>query len=160
VQKLSIILSISILAFSMSLQAADPVTTYKYDARGRLIQVADDSNKQINYAYDEAGNRVSVADHEVSAATQPVITSFIAPNSVASYGANATISWATTDAVYCALGIFNDYSNYPNLPTTGSQTIKIFENTGVTVVCYNGTLSASAGKIIKLNRGPTGGVLN
>ena len=141
-----------------ALAFADSVTQYQYDSRGRLVRVSDNANKEVNYTYDDAGNRVKVTDVSAVPAPDPVITSFVAPNTVPNVGAYATISWASTGASYCALAIFGDSSSYPNLPTSGSRSIQIFEDTGVTITCYSATKSASAGKLIRTASG--GGGMN
>jgi YD repeat-containing protein len=128
---------------------ADSVTQYKYDARGRLVKVSDDASKSMNYQYDEAGNRTQVGNSIVMLV--PVITSFSAPNTVSSVGAFATISWASQDATYCALAIFGDSSDYPSLSTSGSQSVRMYENTGVAISCFNGSESDSEGKIIRVS---------
>lgn len=130
--------------------ATDKVTQFKYDARGRLIQAADDAGREVNYTYDDAGNRVSVFDETAAQILEPVIHSFNAPSTVKSPGSYATISWGATDAVYCALALFDDYSTYPNLPTSGAQSIQIHSNTAVTLTCFNGPKSDSQGKLIRI----------
>lgn len=37
-----------------------PITLFEYDARGRLIRVEDDAGAEIDYQYDDAGNRLNV----------------------------------------------------------------------------------------------------
>jgi YD repeat-containing protein len=151
--------AIFLIAISNNVLAyADSVTQYQYDARGRLVKVSDNASKEINYTYDDAGNRIKVTDVSSAPAPDPVITSFVAPNTVPSVGAYATITWASTGASYCSLAIFGDSSSYPNLATSGSQSIRIYEDTGVTITCFSATKSASAGKIIRIASG--GGGMN
>lgn len=144
----------SALAFiGSSVCLADSVTEYKYDTRGRMVKVSGNNSKTVNYQYDEAGNRTQVGNLIVTLV--PVITSFSAPSSVSSVGASATISWASKDATYCTLAIFGDSSDYPSLSASGSQSLRIYENTGVAITCFNGSESDSEGKIIKVSS--TGG---
>jgi hypothetical protein len=127
----------------------DPVTQYEYDARGRLVKVHDNKGVMANYLLDHAGNRLSVSDQTAPAMT-PTITSFVAPQTV-SQGGTATISWTSRDSLSCALAIFGDYSSYPNLPPNGSVSLRLYLNTGVTLSCYYGSLSAVAAKNIRVN---------
>lgn len=145
---LAVVFSLNLISGGLS--AADSVTEYQYDSRGRLIQAKNDVGKKINYHYDDAGNRVSVTDGVVAPVLDPVITSFSAPKNVTFSGASALVSWVSENASSCALAIFDDSSSYPSMPTTGSQTIRIYQDTAVTVTCTNGTQSASAGRTIRL----------
>ena len=49
-----------------SMTTLDGTTTYEYDAAGQLIAVTFPDNRQISYAYDKAGNRVTVTDDGIS----------------------------------------------------------------------------------------------
>lgn len=42
-------------------------TTYKYDARGRLIEVNENNDKTITYTYDDAGNRIAESTADAAA---------------------------------------------------------------------------------------------
>lgn len=51
-----------VIAATLSLvDIARGATTYVYDDLGRLKQAKYDNGKQIDYNYDQAGNRTSVA---------------------------------------------------------------------------------------------------
>lgn len=132
--------------------AQDNVTQYKYDARGRLVQVTDNAGTEVHYTLDDAGNRTNVSDtpYTPPPATPPVVTSFTGPSTVSRSGALATLSWVSTNATHCALAEFGDYSNNPNLPTTGSISIRIYEDTAFTITCYFGESSDSKGKLIRI----------
>lgn len=47
------------------------VAKYKYDKRGRLIGVSFDYGGEVNYAFDAAGNRISVSELEAIPAGPP-----------------------------------------------------------------------------------------
>lgn len=47
----------AVLLTGFTLQASAGVTTYKYDALGRIIQVIYADGSVIYYEYDAAGNR-------------------------------------------------------------------------------------------------------
>lgn len=136
------------LALSGAVDAQNYVTQFNYDARGRLVKVGDDNGKEIIYALDEAGNRTAVIDGAVT----PDVTSFNAPTSVAK-GALATVSWASVNTTHCTLAIFGDTSGYEYLPRSGSQSVRIYQPTGVSVKCYAGEQFDSAGKIIGISGG-------
>ena len=53
---------------STSATAQDTATQYKYDARGRLTKVTNGASQEVNYAYDEAGNREAISNQTI----QPV----------------------------------------------------------------------------------------
>lgn len=142
-------ISLSLLVSSGVVYDADTVTQYQYDPRGRLIQVSDSSAREINYTYDEAGNRVTVADETAGA---PVITSFTGPMSVSTAGASVTLSWTSTGTRFCEL-ISPEVGDTLNLPVNGSKSIGIYQDTGVTLKCYNGTQYDSAGKLIRFSGG-------
>ena len=142
-------------AYSGLIQAQDYVTQFKYDARGRLIKVSDNASKEVYYELDDAGNRLSVSDSPPQP-TLPIITSFYSPSSVSSVGASITVSWGSTDTTHCELTAGS--TTYSNLPTTGSQSIKIYQNTGVTLTCFNGGNSDTEGKLVRLVSG--GGGMN
>ncbi len=141
----------SLLIHPLPLKAQDLVNVYSYDARGRLVKAADQAGRVVEYQLDAAGNRVAVFDQTAETLT-PVITSFVAPSTIAS-GAFATITWKSSHTTYCALAIFGDYSQYPNLPVNGSASVRISENTAVKITCYLSNLSVSASKIIRLSSG-------
>lgn len=154
--------SVLILA-ALSVQAlsakASTSTQYKYDARGRLIEVSD-NNKSVYYVLDEAGNRTIVSNTPPAPMPDPVINSFIAPDSVSS-PRNITVSWSSSNASYCKFAIFGDSSNYSNLPTTGSLTFYLYENTGIQIECFEGEKSAALGKIVRISGGISpGGPIN
>ena len=133
---------------TVTIPSGNDVTQFEFDARGRLIKVTDNSNIEVVYMLDDAGNRTSVADTTVT----PLITSFIAPD-VEKSGDFSTISWTATNASHCTLSIFGDISGYEYLEPISSQSIQITENTGVSLKCYAGEQYASAGKIIKIGTG-------
>jgi len=54
------ILAATVLALALSAMNAVAATTYSYDTLGRLKQAKYDNGKEINYTYDQAGNRTSV----------------------------------------------------------------------------------------------------
>jgi YD repeat-containing protein len=143
------------MSLSASLSASTG-TQYTYDARGRLVEVSD-NNKTVYYVLDAAGNRTSVSNTPptTAPALDPVINSFIAPDTVSRPG-NVTVSWNSSHASYCAFAIFGDSSNYSNLPVVGSLSFYLFENTGVQIACFEGSKSAAMGKIIRISSGGTG----
>ena len=149
-KRLSLGILLSIISSSNSF-AQDNVTQYKYDARGRLVKVTDNAGAEIYYALDYAGNRTNVSDTPYNPpTTPPIVTSFTGPSTVNSSGTFVTLSWSSTDTMYCALAKFGDYSSNPNLPTSGSTAIRIYEDTAVTITCYYGELSDSKGKLIRV----------
>lgn len=74
------------ICFSLPLSAAE--TTYQYDARGRLISVKQGTEKEANYVYDDAGNRLQAnAGHPPGAPGVPQYGD-------ASIWASNTVSWS------------------------------------------------------------------
>jgi YD repeat-containing protein len=134
--------------YIVAVASPESVTQYEYDARGRLVKVQDNQSKSSTYVLDHAGNRLSVSD-QTTPALAPTITSLVAPRTV-SPGGTATISWTSRDSLFCALAIFGDYTTYPNLPANGSVSLQLYESTGITLSCYYGSLSAVAGKNIRV----------
>lgn len=130
---------------------ANNVTQFEFDSRGRLVKVSDHTNTEVSYQLDDVGNRTSVADNTVT----PSITSFSAPD-VSSSGRYTTVSWTSTGTSHCTLAVFGDTSGYEHLEPSHSVSVRITENTGVSVRCYAGEQYASRGRIVKV----TGGVLN
>ena len=157
--RVSILASLIVQALPTS---AGTSTQYKYDARGRLIEVSD-NNKAVYYILDEAGNRTRVSNTPLAPPPpmpDPVINSFIAPDSV-SRPSNITVSWSSSNTSYCKFAIFGDSSNYSNLPTTGSLTFYLYENTGIQIECFEGEKSAAQGKIVRISGGTSpGGPIN
>ena len=140
-------------AFSPQLpNTPDPLTRYDYDARGRLIKMQGDSTIAATYLLDNANNRLAVTA-QTAPPSQPTITSFSAPATVAQTGSHATISWASSQASHCALQISGATALEQNLPQNGTITVSIGSTTGVTLTCYNGSLSAAKGKIIRVGTG-------
>lgn len=107
------------------------------------------------YVLDEAGNRTQVSNTPPAPVADPVINSFIAPDSVSS-PRNITVSWTSSHASYCTFAIFGDSSNYSNLPTSGSLTFYLSENTGIQIECFEGDKSAALGKIVRITSGGGG----
>jgi len=141
---------ITSLCLSSACMAANSVTTYEYDSRGRLTQAKDDQNKEVNYTYDDAGNRTKVGDGVVVPVAEPTITSFSAPTRVTTSGATVLISWASTDTTHCALVLSANAGNYPNVAPTGAQSVRIYQTTTATITCYQGAKSATSSRTIRL----------
>ena len=57
----SLNLWVSIACVLSLISSSHAATTYFYDDLGRLKQAVYDNGKQIDYHYDQAGNRTSVA---------------------------------------------------------------------------------------------------
>ena len=93
-------------------------------------------------------NRIAM----IESAVTPDVTSFNAPTSVVK-GALATVSWTSVNTTHCTLAIFGDTSGYQYLPISGSQSVRIYQPTGVSVKCYAGEQYDSAGKIIGISGG-------
>jgi len=83
----------------------------------------------------------------------PIITTFNSPSSVNRSGAWITISWTSTNTTHCALAEFGDYSSYPSLSTSGTQSIRIYEDTAITLTCYKGSNSDSKAQLIRADLG-------
>jgi len=141
-----IFLIVSALCVS-SVQATDPVIKYEYDARGRLVKVSNNLDEELYYTLDAVGNRIEVSDTPPQLAN-PQITNFTGPSSVSSAGSPATLTWVSTDTTHCLLE--EDQASYADLASSGTKTIQIYTSTGVTLTCYNGDLSVSKGKFIRL----------
>jgi YD repeat-containing protein len=141
--------------YGNNIHAQDYVTEFKYDARGRLVKVSDDGVNEIYYTLDDAGNRINVSDtpYTPPSATPPEVTSFTGPSTVSRSGTWVTLRWSSTGTTHCALAEFGDYTNNPNLPTSGSTSIRINEDTAMTITCYNGSDSDSMGKLIRVDSG-------
>ena len=95
---------IAMVSFCTALSAFANTTTYSYDARGRLIQVADAVGRKVDYTLDSAGNRTNVAD-ESAGAVAPQIVSFTAPTQVNAAGLYASVNWASSNAVSCRMTV-------------------------------------------------------
>ena len=153
--------------YSSHSMAQDHVSKYTYDARGRLVKVTDGSENQVNYTLDDAGNRLNVSGSSTpvtpdpvapvpvipAPVTLPIITTFNSPSSVNRAGAWITISWTSTNTSHCALAEFGDYSSYPSLSTSGTQSIRIYEDTAITLTCYKGSNSDSKAQLIRADLG-------
>ena len=148
--------------YSSHSMAQNHVSKYTYDARGRLIKVTDGSENQVNYTLDDAGNRLNVSGGSTPTPPDPVtpapvllpiITTFNSPSSVNRSGAWITISWTSTNTTHCALAEFGDYSSYPSLSTSGTQSIRIYEDTAITLTCYKGSNSDSKAQLIRADLG-------
>lgn len=158
IHKVSLITLTISLMWTPLVTNADSTTVYKYDSRGRLVQVSNNLNEKIYYKLDDAGNRAVVSNSEPTneVPTIPKITLFSAPNEVA-VGSFATIRWQSTNTTYCSLAIFGDSSAYSNLPVNGSVSIRINENTGVSLSCFSGDENDTEGKIIRTTSTGGGG---
>lgn len=138
-----------------NVHAQDYVTKFQYDARGRLVKVSDGGTNEIYYNLDDAGNRLDVSDSP-SQPILPIITSFSCPSTVNSSGASITVTWLSTDTTHCTL--IGSNINHSNLPTSGSQSIRIFHDTSVILTCLNGGDSDTQGKLVRLVTGGGGGM--
>jgi YD repeat-containing protein len=58
--RIGLLVSASVLALT-GFAAIASAETYSYDAQGRVVQVVTDDGHTITYAYDAAGNRVTVS---------------------------------------------------------------------------------------------------
>lgn len=61
-------MAVNLVAGAASLAA----TKYNYDSKGRLVSVVYDDGKRIDYSYDDAGNRQSVATNATAGNLPPV----------------------------------------------------------------------------------------
>ncbi|AOW78607.1 hypothetical protein A3Q34_18255 [Colwellia sp. PAMC 20917] len=136
-------------AVSIGVFAQDYVTQYTYDARGRLIKAANSSADEVYYTLDDAGNRLNVSDSPYQP-TLPVITSFTGPSSVSYSGKAITLIWASTDTTHCTLVESGSSANPPNLSSSGSKSVNIYETTAYTLTCYDAVTSDSKAKFIRV----------
>lgn len=140
----------SSLAVTVSLPLASQefVTQYKYDARGRLVEVKDNDGKIVSYALDDAGNRTSVQNSEAPSTPPPVeesqlITSFTGP-SVVEEGHWATLQWTSVDTSHCAIG------GVTNLPSNGSRSYHIKSDKSFILTCYGLGEEDTAGITVRI----------
>lgn len=141
----------SSLAVTVSLPLASQefVTQYKYDARGRLVEVKDNDGKIVSYALDDAGNRTSVQNSEAPSTPPPVeesqlITSFTGPRIVEKVGQSITLRWTSEGTSRCSL------ANYSNLPSNGSKSFKIGADRSFILTCYGLGEEDTAGITVRL----------
>ncbi|WP_196138970.1 RHS repeat domain-containing protein [Aliikangiella sp. G2MR2-5] len=139
--------------FSSTTILASSSTSYQYDARGRLVQVKNSANEEINYTYDKAGNRSAVTNGGAVETPEPIISSFSVPSSVASAGDWATVSWVSQNAISCELARNGSTNGYTDLPTSGSRSFRVFESMIVKITCVNGSKSAFQSKMIRISSG-------
>jgi len=139
---------IAMASLCSTLPAAASTTTYNYDARGRLIQVADGTGRKVDYTLDKAGNRTNVAD-ETAGMVAPQIVSFTAPSLVNQAGLYATLNWTSSNAVSCRMTV-NGVLVYPTLAVTGAVSVQINTMTTFVLTCINGSLSASSSRTVRI----------
>lgn len=139
---------IAMASLCSTLPATASTTTYSYDARGRLIQVADGAGRKIDYTLDSAGNRTNVAD-ETAGVLAPKIVSFTTPTQVNQAGLYATLNWASSNAVSCRMTV-NGVLVYPTLAVTGAVSVQINTMSTFVLTCINGSLSASSTKTVRI----------
>lgn len=143
----TIVNTFTFLAFALvhSVALCASSATYRYDARGRLIQVLDNSHHQIDYHYDAAGNRLFITNENP---TPPTIVELNGPIFTTKY-TTVNISWLSTNAVSCDLT--SNMDNYLNLPTVGSLNITITDDTGIILKCYGYGNYSTKGKLIRIS---------
>lgn len=148
----------SSLSAVVSLPAASQeyVTQYKYDARGRLVEVKDNDGKIVSYALDDAGNRTSVQNSDTPS-TPPVeesqlITSFTGPRLVEKAGQIITLSWTSENTSHCSLPNSGSVSlaSSSSLPSNGSKSFKIYQDTSFVLTCYGLGKEDTAGITVRL----------
>lgn len=136
------------LAMILSWSSHANTTSYSYDAKGRLIQIADSAGNKNDYTLDAAGNRTNVADQSANALA-PQIVSFTAPSQVASAGSYATLNWASSNATACKMTV-NGALDYPALAATGTLGLPINAQSTLVLSCVNGALTASMTRIVRI----------
>lgn len=96
--------------------SAQTVTTYSYDALGRVVSAVDDSNAQVNYSYDAVGNRTRVSGAAAGPPAAADGTMSASYNTSTPYAlpVSGAITSITTDAA----------------PTKGSVTYSLVKNVG------------------------------
>ncbi|MEX1221395.1 MAG: RHS repeat domain-containing protein [Idiomarina sp.] len=138
-------------------------TDYTYDARGRLIKV-DNASGEVNYNYDDAGNRTSVSATNTAPTGTPTIDVFGTPAMVNS-GEVFSVFWQSSNATACEISVsaangtsfmmaMSSPTIYQSLSPDGGRLLQITEKSNVTLTCTNGTESVSVNRVIDINSGP------
>jgi len=141
-------LTVLLSAVLISTGTAANTTSYTYDAKGRLIQIADSLGNKNDYTLDAAGNRTNVADQSAGALA-PQIVSFNAPSPVASAGTYATLNWSSSNATACKMTV-NGALDYPSLAASGTLGLPINTQSTLVLSCVNGALTASMTRIVRI----------
>ncbi|WP_209327068.1 RHS repeat domain-containing protein [Pseudoalteromonas sp. PA2MD11] len=135
--------------------------SFEYDARGRLKVVKESDTKLVTYSYDDAGNRTSSANANTPPPPppEPVITSKIIPNSVR-IGVTFSVSWTSRNTSYCKVKVSGDANYFPTQPSSGSVSLRIYENTPINITCFSPASSTSFTKIVRVTSSGGPGGLN
>lgn len=98
-KRLSLVLALVVL-FGLVLPCFAETVTYQYDDLYRLIKATYSDGTVIEYTYDAAGNRLST----IKAPPGQALTAAISadPASI-EYGASATLTWTSTNALSCTI---------------------------------------------------------
>ncbi|CAB0151298.1 hypothetical protein PSI9734_02405 [Pseudidiomarina piscicola] len=143
------------LLFIPLIAVAQTTSTFKYDSKGRLVEV-DNGTTFIEYAYDKAGNRTAVGNERLDQLMGPVITEFEVPMMASGVGDNTYVSWASTNTTSCAITFENQVNSYTNLPSSGSHYIRVFASGAIFLQCVDGSESAESSSYIFYQSGGGG----
>ncbi|MEX1222719.1 MAG: RHS repeat domain-containing protein [Idiomarina sp.] len=148
--------------------AQNASTDYIYDARGRLIKV-DNASGEVNYNYDDAGNRTSVTATSTppsgggGGGGTPTIDSFSDPRMVMS-GRSFSVSWQSSNTTTCEISVsaadgtspmmtMSSVTTYPNLATSGSRSLTLYQTSNVMLTCRNGSSGVSVNRVVDVMPG-------
>lgn len=157
-----------VLTLHSGLSYAQSATTdYTYDARGRLVKV-ENASSDVSYSYDDAGNRTSVTATSTppsggGGGGTPTIDSFSDPRMVMS-GRSFSVSWQSSNTTTCEISVsptdgtspmmtMSSVTTYPNLATSGSRSLTLYQKSNVMLTCGNGSSSASVNRVVDVMPG-------
>lgn len=129
--------------------AQNNAVQFEYDARGRLVKVTSASGQDATFELDDAGNRLTL---ETSAAGEPNITSFMAPD-IALYsnptlGNFVTLSWRSEGTSGCELS--GPVSGTQNYSASDEVTLQLTQDETFTLRCSLGAIEDVVTKSVAL----------
>lgn len=131
------------------LEVIDALVEFKYDARGRLVQITNNAGQAATYSLDDAGNRLALE----SDVGEPTITTFMAPD-IALYsdpalGNFVTLMWASEATSGCNLTLSTSPGTQSH-PANHQITLQLTQYTTFDLSCYLGGATDVATKAISL----------